>query len=1228
MGNNPSASSTRGNTRSLPEESNRTPSSVPNIVQQDVNDTSEVNQPPTENQDGYSPSHIIQRRRSFMRFPSLRKRPRSIAGPGDESLDPQAHGSASPPRRRWRAFSGLKSRPTSTLATSSSPAPDLQSQDALQQPIADSTPCDKGKERERDVAETVPDNGSNDLQAIDSDRVSGPSFPENTGNASSSSSVMLQELRDFQDSLSTRNEQSEMAVDSKMETDAGSSRSQVERPPTPIPSSGMHPTSGSQGSDAPDNGSHSALVETLGSWMSGRPRTESTEPVLNDGPIASSSRPYSLGSSSTYPSARPRHYHESNSYRTSQAAGALGSPVANTAPEPPVPGNGVGQSSSSPRGPTLPPTGTGTLVVVQGVVHTTDVRHSHTRTPSTSRPATISSTTPSRSGSLTPTLRTPTLESSRSGSGASTPQPPSTPRRGRFSSLASGLRHRSRPHTPNSLRTAGPGIRRHDVGDASSGSIVNSEIAPERPLGLGLAVAGGVSDSETGWAALSTSSSPSGAVDDTSPTEQGERQASEDSVASQGDLDIGNGGGNTEASANASHIERGAAEARERDGNSDEEGEAELSASSIEILGTLLSVATAATAASLVTGTTEPLFSSGLAGPPASGRNPTPPTQSGQTTNPAPPLSRSNHPSTSQTSTVGAESGPEAVANTRMRAAWESLRDRFSRTRGRRGGTANDIPGEPREDPREQMLREMARVFNMGLGLDAEGSTPEQQDDGANEAPPSDLNLPESSRPLPETISEPSNEPTTEPAGTGADPGPEGSFERFLHNLQVDLRTALTEDYAARRARAQARSVASSSDLASTQSPPVDTVTPILPDSIPAPASEDCSNPEIPLPSRSSEILPQTPDLIPTVPNTPRTANLDLPHLPGDNDSQFAEGSRTPPQAQGITGQPGAGINWWRLYRFPPMQLGPHPSTTSTDTASAAGVPSAPRPSASSRRSSRTSRSERQPPLTEGSLPPPGSEGTQNVVPVIVVGLQSVPVSRVEAHHHDPPSPIGNRSNEPSPSTDMPRDGPARDRAWPMRAASRAFNRMGRRTDADFPSDSDTHPPNVNVAENIGSETRRIGRQSGRTYLIFVIGGYYPPNHSIVTGADDMNSFEALWELADLLGQVKPPVASKEDIENSGLEIIKPSNLPEYEKSGKVASNTIERCLICLDDYEPENDLRLLTCRHVFHKLCVDRWLEQGRNNCPACRSKGVQTGDDLPTSPSPMAGVPFEAPP
>ena len=45
------------------------------------------------------------------------------------------------------------------------------------------------------------------------------------------------------------------------------------------------------------------------------------------------------------------------------------------------------------------------------------------------------------------------------------------------------------------------------------------------------------------------------------------------------------------------------------------------------------------------------------------------------------------------------------------------------------------------------------------------------------------------------------------------------------------------------------------------------------------------------------------------------------------------------------------------------------------------------------------------------------------------------------------------------------------------------------------------------------------------------------------------------------------------------------------------------QCLICLDEYDTEDDIRVMTCRHAFHKSCVDKWLQTGRNNCPACRT-------------------------
>ena len=50
-----------------------------------------------------------------------------------------------------------------------------------------------------------------------------------------------------------------------------------------------------------------------------------------------------------------------------------------------------------------------------------------------------------------------------------------------------------------------------------------------------------------------------------------------------------------------------------------------------------------------------------------------------------------------------------------------------------------------------------------------------------------------------------------------------------------------------------------------------------------------------------------------------------------------------------------------------------------------------------------------------------------------------------------------------------------------------------------------------------------------------------------------------LRDLAELLGQVKPPTVSKEEIDKSGLEVIKSTQIAEHEQAGKIANNCTER---------------------------------------------------------------------
>ncbi|KAL8825565.1 MAG: hypothetical protein Q9191_004335 [Dirinaria sp. TL-2023a] len=135
------------------------------------------------------------------------------------------------------------------------------------------------------------------------------------------------------------------------------------------------------------------------------------------------------------------------------------------------------------------------------------------------------------------------------------------------------------------------------------------------------------------------------------------------------------------------------------------------------------------------------------------------------------------------------------------------------------------------------------------------------------------------------------------------------------------------------------------------------------------------------------------------------------------------------------------------------------------------------------------------------------------------------------------------------------------------------------------------------VVEPDEVETGDPPTQGSRSWLIYVVGTNLSEDHPAFATPSlftDNPTYEDMMLLSSLLGPAKPPVASREDVASApGVYIIREiaGTLIATAAAGndglQIASG--ERCLVCLCDYEPGEEVRQLSkCTHVFHRQCID----------------------------------------
>jgi hypothetical protein len=92
-----------------------------------------------------------------------------------------------------------------------------------------------------------------------------------------------------------------------------------------------------------------------------------------------------------------------------------------------------------------------------------------------------------------------------------------------------------------------------------------------------------------------------------------------------------------------------------------------------------------------------------------------------------------------------------------------------------------------------------------------------------------------------------------------------------------------------------------------------------------------------------------------------------------------------------------------------------------------------------------------------------------------------------------------------------------------------------------------------------------------------------------------------------------PIIQTHSDVKNVATDNILNENtrLIRFNELDDTNKNRYKTCSICIDDFILEDEIRQLSCSHIFHTKCVDPWLLKESYKCPMCRD------DTLPHEPS-----------
>ena len=99
------------------------------------------------------------------------------------------------------------------------------------------------------------------------------------------------------------------------------------------------------------------------------------------------------------------------------------------------------------------------------------------------------------------------------------------------------------------------------------------------------------------------------------------------------------------------------------------------------------------------------------------------------------------------------------------------------------------------------------------------------------------------------------------------------------------------------------------------------------------------------------------------------------------------------------------------------------------------------------------------------------------------------------------------------------------------------------------------------------------------------------------------------FNIFNRINEVNNNNVNEEALKNLPVFIID-EKFMEVSQKEENKNEQFQKCVICLEKYEINDEVRTLPCFHIFHKECIDHWFKAGNDSCPICKNKINNTND------------------